>query len=230
MAATVPESPPAPHESAESPDAELVRAVLGGDDEAFTKLMRRYNPRVFRIARSILKNDSEAEDASQDAFVTAYRKLDQLQTPEAFSGWLSRIAARNALRRVRQQSREEEWTVQESQGPTPDRRAEIAQLREALERAVDGLPIAYRTVLVMRDVQHMSSREVAETLELEVGAVRVRLHRARAMMRQSLGAAWGPDAESVFSFDGERCDRLVARVRAALGHEPPNEPPANEPL
>ncbi len=162
MAATVPESPPAPHESAESPDAELVRAVLGGDDEAFTKLMRRYNPRVFRIARSILKNDSEAEDASQDAFVTAYRKLDQLQTPEAFSGWLSRIAARNALRRVRQQSREEEWTVQESQGPTPDRRAEIAQLREALERAVDGLPIAYRTVPVMRDVHHLSRREAAE--------------------------------------------------------------------
>ncbi len=214
-------TPPMPDETKDPTDAVLVGGVLAGDDEAFTKLMRRYNPRVFRIARSILKNDSEAEDACQDAFVTAYRKLDQLQSPEAFGGWLSRIAARNALRRVRQQSREEELTVQDSGAPTPEHRAEVSKLRVALERAVDELPFPYRTVLVMRDVQHMSSREVAETLELEVGAVRVRLHRARAMMRQSLGAAWGPDAESVFSFDGERCDRLVARVRAALGHDAP---------
>lgn len=206
--------------SSDLADAELVLQTLAGDARCFAVLMRRYNQRVFRIARGILRSDAEAEDASQDAFVRAYERLDQLTAPEAFGPWVGRISANMALLRLRRHKRfleiveREESTVMsdESAGTAPDHLAYSQEVRILIESALDELPVLYRSVLVLRDIEEMTTEEAAEALSVPPGTVRVRLHRARRLMREHLGREVDVQAAGLFSFDGERCDRLVASV------------------
>jgi RNA polymerase sigma-70 factor (ECF subfamily) len=202
-------------------DAELVRRILAGETALFELVMRRYNQRLFRLLRSLLRNESEAEDVLQDAYVRAYSHLGQLQQPERLASWLTHIAVHEAKGRLRRRGR----FVDVKEGPLravpspsrdPEQEALGKQLQGVLASAIDELPVGYRTVFVLRDVEGMSTAEVADSLRLSEQAVKMRLHRARAALRQGLYDRVGAAAQPPFSFDGERCDRIVAGVLARL--------------
>ncbi len=202
-------------------DEEIAARVRGGELPLFELLMRRYNQRLYRVARAIVKNDSEAEDVTQQAYVNAYVNLHQFEGRARFSTWLTRIAVHEALSRARKQSRIA-WPGDDTQEDPMDRIASPAidpehqafagELGALLERAVDDLPETYRAVFVMRDVEGLSTSETAECLELSEEAVKTRLHRAKAMLRDALYDRAGLAAPTAFSFHLSRCDRIVAAV------------------
>jgi len=193
----------------------------------FEAIMRTHNQRLFRIARSILKSDAEAEDVVQLAYLSAYSKLDQLAESGSLGAWLGRITANKALDRMRKLKRDQKLNeshraFDESLGGevsfsiTPEDSAVSGELRAVLERAIDSLPEQLRSVLVMRDVEGMSGAETAASLSIEEGAVRVRLHRARTQLRGWLGRQAELHLRETFSFAGDRCDRIVARTLERL--------------
>jgi RNA polymerase sigma-70 factor (ECF subfamily) len=208
-------------------DAEVVRRVLAGEPALFEILVRRHDRRVYRAARAILRDEDEAEDAMQAAWLHAYEHLRGFAGAAAFSTWLVRIAVNEALGRLRRRSRlvplpdaaEEEPMDERPQDPE-----ERAQAREAvrlLERAVDRLPAPYRTVFVLREVEQLSTREAAEAIGIGEEALKVRLHRARAMLRRALGDEVARAAPEAFPFLAPRCDRIAARVMEAIARLAP---------
>lgn len=206
-------------------DESVVDEVRAGDAARFEVLMRRHNQRLFRTARSILRDDAEAEDAVQQAYLLAYAKLDQFRGESRFSTWLTRIAVHEALRRTRKQGRLTDLEVLEGGGhddavlpPTrsPEDSAADRELRAVLEQAIDSLPESYRVVFVMREVEELSTRETADCLSMSEEAVRVRLHRARKALRDSLYERADTLSAEAFHFAGERCDRIVHAVVARI--------------
>jgi RNA polymerase sigma-70 factor (ECF subfamily) len=204
-------------------DEEVVARILAGSSEMFEVLMRRYNQRLYRVARGILRNDAEAEDVMQDAYVRAYEHLDQFAGRAQFSTWLTRIAVHEALARQRRGKRyAEPELASESEGDRmdsfvslaldPERQASNSELRKLLEDAVEHLPDAYRTVFMLRDVEEMSTTDAACALEISEENVKVRLHRARALLRKSIFVRIGSEARQAFSFPAVRCDRVVKNV------------------
>ncbi|HEX6836822.1 MAG TPA: RNA polymerase sigma factor [Polyangia bacterium] len=211
-------------------DEDVVARVRGGDTAVFEILMRRYNQRLFRAARAILRDDADAEDAVQQAYLAAYAHLDQFAGTARFSTWLTRIAIREALGKLRTRKRrgeveldvqQEETMMKDEPDESPEQYANRRELSGILEAAVDGLPEIYRVVFMMREVEQLSTSECAEVLELSEEAVKVRLHRARAMLREGLFARVDKSLSSTFPFLGARCDRIVAAVMAKL---PPRRP------
>lgn len=209
------------------PDAEVVRRVLAGEAALFEVLMRRYNQRVYRAVRSILRDD-ECEDAMQQAWLHAYANLRQFQGAAAFSTWLTRIALNEALGRARRRSPPR--AVGDLAGEDdfmglaprdPEGRAADRELGRMLEEAIDELPESYRRVFVLREVEGMSTAEAALALGVSEVVVKVRLHRARLALRDLLYARAGPAAPGAFTFLGRRCDRMVARVLGAVLGPPP---------
>ncbi len=206
------------------PDEALVRRVLGGELGLYEVIMRRHNRRLFRVARSILREDGEAEDVVQDAYVRAYAHLAQFQGESAFGTWLTRIAVHEALARVRKRSRNaslDDEAVQSEdvvadRSPSPEQRAHDRELRRVLEDAVDALPLAFRTVFVMRAVDEMSTTDAAAVLGIPEDTVRTRLHRARGLLQAMLVKRIEVGARDAFGFQGERCDRIVASVLQTL--------------
>jgi RNA polymerase sigma-70 factor (ECF subfamily) len=211
-------------------DEEVATKVLGGDRELFEIIMRRYNLRLFRVVRSILRNDAESEDVVQDAYVRAYTHLDSFEGRSTFATWLTRIAIHEALSRKRRAVRID---THEGEHPTggdscanpdlasrnPEQQAIDGELRAAIEVAIDQLPLLYRTVFVLRDVQGMDTAETADSLGIHEQAVKTRLHRARKILRRSLGPRASPGADGLFNFLGPRCDLVVAGVMARIvGH------------
>jgi len=207
-------------------DEEVIERVKAGDTAAYEIIMRRYNQRLYRITRAILRDDGEVEDVIQDAYVRAYQHLSQFAGTALFSTWLSRIAIHEALRRLRLRNRnpqfedtahdeEDSMNVLET-SPDPEQRASIAELGQLLEDAVLRLPDQYRTVVMMRDVEEMSTADTAAALDLTEQNVKVRLHRGRAMMRSWLFARVGGSGKNAFPFMGARCDRVVLCVFARL--------------
>jgi len=185
--------------------------------------MRRYNQRLYRVARAILRDDSEAEDVTQQAFVNAYRHLDQFAGLALFSTWLTRIAVHEASARARRRGRfVAEETVDDrhgntmdrlkSPGPDPERQAFTGELRALLESAIEGLPDHYRAVFVMRAVEGMTTAESAECLDITEETAKTRLHRARLLLRDTLYERAGIEDAAAFSFEAPRCDRVVAAV------------------
>lgn len=208
-------------------DEEVVAQVRAGDTALYEIIMRRYNQRLYRVARAILHDDAEAEDVMQDAYVRAFQNLHQFAGHAQFSTWLTRIAVHEALRRLglRNRSQQLDECEQDEEGsmtivetsPDPEQRASIAEVARLLEDAVLGLPEAYRTVVMMRDVEQMTVSETAEALDLSEQNVKVRLHRGHAMMRGSLLDRLGEAGKAAFPFMGVRCDRVVRAVLARLG-------------
>ena len=203
-------------------DAELVDRVLAGERRLFAALVQRHNQRLFRIARAILRDDSEAEDAVQQAHVTAFRALTQLRG-DRYAAWLTRIAVNDAYERLRRRRRHAVVSLDDAGGDvamsrtaTPEDDAYHRELGRLLERSIDELPDALRVVFVMREVEEIGTAETAEALGLSEAAVRVRLHRARAVLQATLTRAMEA-APVAFRFDGERCDRITRGVLAALG-------------
>lgn len=227
MSVTARTSPTPPPQLSDLTDEQVVAQVLGGDLERFAVLMRRHNRRVFRTVRGILGDDAEAEDAAQDAWIAACRGLHGFERRAAFSTWLTRIAIRCALARVSRSRAassldELDGLAPEDEGPSPEWQVHRKEMARVLEAAIDDLPPSYRVVIMLRDVEHMSTTEAAEALGVREENLRVRLHRARGALRERLVDELGLAAVDAFGFDGERCDRMVDAVMAALrAHQPP---------
>ena len=226
-------------------DLALAERIGRGDQLAFEALMRKYNGKLFRIARAILKDDSDAEDTLQDAYLEAYRHIGDFRGGSELATWLTRIVINQALMRVRKERRRTSILpfrtalTNETESPeaqVPDQRSESAsasvireETRRMLERRIDELPVAFRTVFVMREVEEMSVEETARCLSISPATVRTRLFRARALLRESLARDIDTATGDVFAFAGARCDRIVAAVVARLNsdHSPANNQPAS---
>jgi RNA polymerase sigma-70 factor (ECF subfamily) len=203
-----------------STDEVVVARVLAGALASFEVLMRRYNQRVFRAARAVVRDDAEAEDVVQDAWVRAYAHLDQFGGRASFATWLTRIAVHEAIarrrRRMRQVPLDDHAPALVATTPPPDAAAGDREVAAALERAIDALPTPYRTTFVLRDVQGLDTAETAACLDVPEATVKTRLHRARSLLRTQLGASLDVAADGVFAFAGHGCDRMVATVMARL--------------
>ena len=204
-------------------DEEVVARVLAGETGTFEIIMRRYNQRLYRVARAILRNDGEAEDVMQDAYVRAYEHLDQFAGRAKFSTWLTRIAVHEALARQHRRNRYQDLEpMSKQEGDPMDRFASLAlnpeqqaansEIRRLLEEAIEKLPDAYRAIFILRDVEDMSTTDAADALEITEENVKVRLHRARALLRKSLYARAGMERKEAFDFHALRCDRVVKNV------------------
>jgi len=204
-------------------DEQVVERVLAGDTSLFEVIMRRYNQRLYRAARAITRSDSEAEDVLQDAYVRAFQHLRQYRGESAFRAWLTRIAVNEAIARLRQSKKFEPFEDAEGEVvhmSSPDRNPEQSaadnETRALLEQAVERLPDNYRVVYVLREVEELSTAETAQVLEASEENVKVRLHRARALLRKQLYATVGKNAREAFTFQAVRCDRVVRNVFARL--------------
>lgn len=211
-------------------DEEVVARVLAGETALFEIIMRRYNQRLYRVARAILRQDAEAEDVMQDTYVRAYQHLGQFAGKARFATWLTRIAVHEALARAHRQSRfapldtaadpGDAMTQLASRARTPEQNTSDAEIRRLLEQAIEALPEQYRTVVMLRDVQEMSTAETAACLELTEENVKVRLHRARAQLRRQLYRGAGITAANAFQFEAPRCNRVVHNVFELLAAFP----------
>jgi RNA polymerase sigma-70 factor (ECF subfamily) len=207
-------------------DEQVVTRVIGGQTALFEILMRRYNERVYRVARAIVRDDQEAEDVMQQAYVNAYAHLRQFTGKARFSTWLTKIAINESLARVRRRGKYEPYDDERSNVEplmaqdelrNPERQAFTGELRALLEWAIDGLPNGAREVFVLRDVEGLSTAEAADSLGVSEDVVKARLSRARAGLRRALMDRTGATAPEVFRFYRPRCDRAVARVLSAIG-------------
>lgn len=209
-------------------DAELCALARQGSEQAYSAIIRRHNGRLFRIARSILKNDAEAEDAVQDAYVRAFINFADLRDVTRLSSWLGRITANEALGRLRgrrrtvtldeiadRDPRDDEISAAGA-GLMPRQDPETAvthkEVSAILESAIDRLPTHFRMVLVACAIEQMSIEEAASCFELPPNTIKTRLHRARRLLRKALGAEFVAVLPDVFAFAGARCDRITARV------------------
>ncbi|MGH9338575.1 MAG: RNA polymerase sigma factor [Acidobacteriota bacterium] len=202
-------------------DEEVVRMVIGGEPALFEIIMRRYNQRLFRVTRSIVTNDLEAEDIVQDAYVRAYEHLNQFEGRARFSTWLTKIAIYEAYARVRRVDYQKVDSISvlegqgldvKSKGRDPEEQTYNGELRMVLEKAFDALSDDYRSVFMLREIEGLSTAETAECLEITEENVKTRLHRARALLQRELYSLAGANGSEAFQFLGARCDRIVARV------------------
>lgn len=205
-------------------DEEVVARVLEGQTALFEILMRRHNERVYRAARAILRDEREAEDVMQQAYVSAYSHLRQFDGRARFSTWLVRIAVHEALARVRRRARVIPFNPDDTpmNTPTPsapadpERQAYAAEIGALLESAIDQLPDGMREVFMLRQVEGLSTDEVAIALDVTADVVKTRLSRARAALRRDLAARAGIASPAAFRFERPRCDRVVHAVLARI--------------
>lgn len=219
--------------SADLADETLVQRVCAGEVALFEQLMRRYNRRLHRIARNIV-GEADAEDVLQQAYLDAYAHLAQFEGLAKFSTWLTRIVVHRATTHRRRWSRAVGTPLDDdfsSFAPPPDVSASRGRMMRSLEKAIASLPEPYRLVVILRDVEELSTREAADALGVREEALKVRLHRARTLLRARLGADVTDGMKDVFAFDGARCDRIVAAVLAQLApFVAPYAMPAGRPL
>ena len=207
-------------------DEQVVVEVLRGHTALFEVLMRRHNERIYRAARAIVRDEREAEDVMQQAYVNAYAHLRQFDGRARFSTWLTRIAVHEALRRVRRRPTlasldspghsTVECPMPAASSPDPERQAFSRELHALLESAIDALPDGSREVFMLRQVEGMSTGDVAETLDVTEDVVKTRLSRARAALRRDLLQRAGIASPEAFRFLRPRCDRVVAAVLARI--------------
>ena len=203
-------------------DEQVVSRILSGQTALFEVLMRRHNERIYRAARAVVRNESEAEDVMQQAYVNAYSHLRQFDGRSKFSTWLTRIAIHEALARVRRRGRytnmdpDSPFTAQlaapMTSTPDPERQTFARELGVLIESAIDRLPDGAREVFVLRQVEGMSTEEVAATLDVSEAVIKTRLSRARATLRRDLYKHAGIAEANAFRFLRPRCDRMVAAV------------------
>jgi RNA polymerase sigma-70 factor, ECF subfamily len=219
------------HISPPTGDAELVRRALAREEAAVRAIMQSNNRRLFRLARGILRNNSEAEDVVQETYVRAFTHLEQFRGDASLSTWLSRIAMNEALGRLRRQRAGVEWTSPAGGAPEaeiiqfplssaddPEKSMAQRQIQQVVEHAVDELPEAFRLVFIARVIEGMNIEETAETLGLKPETVKTRLHRARTMLRDNVERKIGPVVMDAFPFAGKRCERLTEAVLKRLGY------------
>lgn len=225
---------PSPMEQAravEPDDAELVRQALAREAHAFRAIMTRHNRRLYRLARGILRNDGEAEDALQEAYLHAFANLASFRGGSALATWLSRIVINEALGRLRKRRRAIMVPLPDDRQPAaqvipfpgsasmddPERNMAQRQILHFVELATDGLPDAYRTVFMARAIEGLSVEETADLLRIKPETVKTRLHRARKLLRERLDEQIGPVLLDAFPFAGRRCERVTETVMKRLG-------------
>lgn len=217
-------------------DVELCRRIAADDRDAFQVLMRRYNQSLYRTARSILKDDAEAEDAMQEAYLHAYRAMGKFRGDAKLSTWLVRIVVNEAIGRVRKRTRSAEIirmdgdierdrdatevNMSEASPDQPERAALRAETRRLLEAKIDQLPNAFRAVFVLRAVEELTVEETADALGIPEATVRTRFFRAKGLLREALSREMDFALPEAFAFAGARCDRIVAGVLARLENSP----------
>jgi len=206
--------------TASATDSELVARVREGEIDAFEIIMRRHNQRLYRIARSILREDHEAMDVVQETYVKAYYQLHKFKGPEGFVSWLSRIASNEAMMRIRKSRRigytfddpEHKHPDMESPDPQPMDNLANQQLRKLLEVAIDRLPVDHRSVYVMRAIQQLSTLETAKSLDVSEDVVKTRYLRAKRSLQKVFESHLKKAGLEVFEFAGQRCDSIVQAV------------------
>lgn len=214
--------------TARTDNSELAVLAAGGDADAFALIMRRHNKLLFRTARSILKDDTETEDAMQESYLNAWNGLRTFRSDAKLSTWLVRIVINESLGRLRRrgaqvipldtavavESEQAPMSAVMDQNPNeqPERLAMRAELRKIIEARIDTLPDAFRTVFMLRAVDELSVEEVADALEIPEATVRTRFFRARGLLREGLSRDVDFAIEDAFSFGGARCDRIVLHV------------------
>lgn len=219
--------------AAEASDMALVRRALAREAGAFRAIIKTHNQRLYRIARGVVRNDTEAEDVVQEAYMRAFASLDAFRGDASLATWLSRIVINEALGRLRKKKRmaampenaEAEiirFPLNPSDlnpGDDPERTMAQRQILALVERATDSLPDVYRTVFVARVIEGLSIEETADLLDVRPQTVKTRLHRARALVRKALDDEIGPVLLDAFPFAGRRCERLTQAVMKRLGFE-----------
>jgi RNA polymerase sigma-70 factor (ECF subfamily) len=224
----------APSQVETEDDATLVRCIRAGDRLAFERMMRRYNRRLYRLARATLRNPTEAQDALQDAYLMAYRSISQFRGDAALSTWLSRLVLNECLGRMRRSARRDNVvrivssdtdssidTVAGGDADLPDQQASRAQMLGLIESKLDELSEEFRTVFVLRSVEEMSVEETAACLEIPEATVRSRHFRAKGLLREALAREVDLAERDIFEFGGQHCDHVIASVLARLGSESP---------
>ncbi|MBZ9887050.1 RNA polymerase sigma factor [Mesorhizobium sp. M7A.F.Ca.CA.001.09.2.1] len=209
-------------------EMQLVHRALARDGDAFRTIIKTHNQRLYRIARGVVRNDSEAEDIVQEAYVKAFAHLDAFRGDSSLATWLSRIVINEALGRLRKRRK----TVALPENPQaeiirfplnpsddPERTMAQRQILQLVEQATDSLPDVYRTVFVARVIEGLSIEETADLLGVRPQTVKTRLHRARALVRKALDDQIGPVLLDAFPFAGRRCERLTSAVMRRLGLE-----------
>jgi RNA polymerase sigma-70 factor (ECF subfamily) len=212
-------------------DAELVRLAIGRDSDAFRTIMERHNRRLYRLARAVVDDDSEAEDIVQEAYVLAFASLAKFRGEASLATWLMRITLNEALGRLRRRRPTVDLAMLDSAEGNepqvmpfpsavppsdPESSAAREEIRRLLERAIDKLPEDFRVVFVMRDVEDLSIAETADLLGVRPETVKTRLHRARRLLRQTLTEQLASSLTDVFPFDGARCAGITGRVLRRL--------------
>ena len=213
--------------SAASGDMQLVRRALARESDAFRAIMKAHNQRLYRIARGVVRNDSEAEDIVQEAYVRAFASLGAFRGDSSLATWLARIVINEALGRLRKRRRTvampepQAEIIQFPLNPSddPERTMAQRQILKLVEQATDSLPDVYRTVFVARVIEGLSIEETADLLGVRPETVKTRLHRARALVRKALDDQIGPVLLDAFPFAGRRCERLTSAVMRRLGLE-----------
>ncbi|MER8367052.1 RNA polymerase sigma factor [Mesorhizobium sp. M1348] len=211
---------------AASGDMQLVGRALARDGDAFRTIIKTHNQRLYRIARGVVRNDSEAEDIVQEAYVSAFAHLEAFRGDASLATWLSRIVINEALGRLRKRRRmvampenPQAEIIRFPLNPSddPERTMAQRQILELVERATDSLPDVYRMVFVARVIEGLSIEETAELLGVRPETIKTRLHRARALVRKALDDQIGPVLPDAFPFAGRRCERLTNAVMQRLG-------------
>lgn len=221
-------------------DAEILQRIFSGDRDAFELLMRRYNRPLYRTARGILKDDAEAEDVLQDAYLLAFNNLAKFRGEASLSTWLTRIVVNEAIARARKTVRRAEIIQLGSEPPEdnataeasmnqstpaqPEQMVQRAEVRRLIEKKIDGLPEAFRIVFIMRELEEMTVEETAACLDIPEATVRTRHFRAKGLLREALSSEIDFALQDAFSFDGARCDRIVSGVLGRVAEIPPGMP------
>lgn len=227
----------------ERPDSELIALTVSGMTEAFGAIITRYNQRLYRVARTILHDNAEAEDAVQDAYLRAFTGLKDFRGEAGLGTWLTRIAVNESLGRLRRRRKSEplddaapSWRTAEAeilvfpgaQRPmNPEQSLAIGEVRHLLERAIDDLPPAFRIVFVLRDIEGLSVEETADQLDLAEATVKTRLYRARRRLRKSLDDTVSSALRDTFPFRGARCERIRTSVLARIAERTGRSSPAS---
>ena len=211
-------------------DMSIARRIVAGDRDAFESMMRLHNRRLYRLARATLRNDAEAEDALQDAYLHAYRSMSQFRGDAQLFTWLSRLVLNECFARLRRSARRQKVipivdapefidhadAMTSRENDAPDEALARAQVRALLESKLDALPEFFRIVFVLRSIEEMSVEETARCLNIPEATVRSRHFRARSLLRESLAQAFDLAERDVFEFGGAQCDRIVASVLSKL--------------
>jgi RNA polymerase sigma factor (sigma-70 family) len=203
-------------------DEEIVLLILNGETHLYEVLMRKFNEQLYRISMSIVNDDKEAEDIMQTAYLNAYRQLANFKHQASFGTWLTRILINESLLHKKRKSKLEkalgETKYQDFDHETPLDNLMNKELKVLLEKAVSSLPEKYRMVFVMREVQGMSTNDTMDALEIGESNVKIRLSRAKELLRAELSAYWQP--EELFEFNLRRCDVVVNYVMDQIRNQP----------